>query len=188
MANYVATSDVIITTFAKKVDCYFKEFCWGIQAQRDIHAVSSSFDTSVSFKSKLLLYFCCGDAKMEETVDGGQENLLLGLENLPGDPPSLPLETRGVKPDAESGTFICLFISGPHFVSDGSGFNGPCSIIGFCFTILSRALSAALKAFSLLSFISFQGLIPTRKPCLLAKRDVSGSPSILMDRFLLLCK
>lgn len=49
--------------------------------------VSSSLDTPVSFKSKLLLYLCCGDAIMllENTVDEPAENLLLGLESLTGD-------------------------------------------------------------------------------------------------------
>lgn len=116
---------------------------------------------------------------------GGQEKRLLGLEKLPGDPASLLLERSGVSPDPplDSGIFLCAFISGPHFVSNGSGFNGSCSV-GFCFTILSLAFSAALRAFSLLSFISLQGLMPTRNPCLLVIGDGPGSLSILMDNFL----
>lgn len=115
-----------------------------------------------------------------------EENLLLGLENLPGDPGNNPLVTRGVEPDP---SVLCMFrsaafVRGPHFISNGSGLNGSRSIIGFCFTILSLAFSAAVTAFSLLNFISFHGSILTRKPCFLEKEDGLVSPSIFMDNLL----
>ena len=119
-------------------------------------------------------------------VVGGQEKRLLGLEKLSGDPLRRPLERRGVEPDPVSSSILLLcafFSNGPLFVSNGSGFSGSCSGVGFCFLIFSLAFSAALRALSLLSFISLQGSMLTRNPGLLVSWDGLGSPSILMDNF-----
>lgn len=128
--------------------------------------VSSSLETSVNFKSKLLRYFCFGDGitLTLENIVGEPENRRLGLENLPGEPGTLPLETTGVVVVAvpESAMFLSVSIRGPRFVSSGSGFNGSTSTAGFCFiSSLSLAFSAATRAFSLLSFISFHGSMLT---------------------------
>ena len=131
--------------------------------------VSSSLETSVNFKSKLLLYFCFGDGITLENIVGEPENRRLGLENLPGEPGTLSLEMRGVVAVPELAIFLSGFISGPRFVSSGSGFNGSSSTAGFCFISLSLALSAARRAFSLLRFISFHGSMLTWKSFLYPK-------------------
>lgn len=144
--------------------------------------VSSSLDTPVNFKSKLLLYLCCGDGNMllENTV-GVPENLLLGLESIPGDPVTLPFAIKVGEPDPSLSMFLFAIPKGPLFVSTGSGFNELCSPIGFSLTSLSLAFSAAIKAFSLVNFISFHGLMLTWNFCFLFKREGSVSPSILID-------
>lgn len=106
---------------------------------------------------------------MPENIVDEPENRLLGLGNLPGDPGIHPLDIRGVKPDPAVAVF--LSVSGPHFVSNGSGFSGSSSVGGFCFTILSLAFSAAISAFSLLNFISLHGSMLTRKPCFTVEVD-----------------
>lgn len=98
---------------------------------------------------------------MPENLVGEPESRLLGLENLPGDPASLPIEMIGVEPDPVLAGFLSGFINGPRFVSNGSGFSDSCSRAGFCFISLSLALSAASRALSLLSFISFHGSMLT---------------------------
>lgn len=127
----------------------------------------------------MLLYLCFGDGTTPENLVGETENRLLGLENLPGDPVSFPIEMRGVDPDPVVAKFLSGFINGPHLVSNGSGLSESCSGTGFCFISLSLAFSAASRAFSLLSFISFHGSMLTRKPCFLGG---SGFSSILIDK------
>ena len=146
--------------------------------------VSSSLDTSVNFKSKLLLYLCFGDGTTPESTVGELENLFLGLDNRPGDPGNVPFEVRGDKLEWSFTVFFSGFIRGPLFVSNGSGCNASCSTTGFCFMSLSLAFSAARRAFSLLILINFQGSMPARKPCFLIKLEVAGSSSILMDSLL----
>lgn len=91
---------------------------------------------------------------LENTVGEPAENLLLGLENLPGDSLSLPFAIKDVEPKSSVSIFLYVFINGPHFVSNGRGFNELCSPIGFSLIILSLAFSAASRAFSLVNFVS----------------------------------
>lgn len=136
--------------------------------------VSSSFDTSVNFKSKLLLYLL---------LFGEPENRLLGLENLPGDAGKTGLETTGVDETTVVFMLLSACIRGPDFFSSGRGLKGLCSFAGFCLRSLSRALSAAARAVSLLNFNRLHGLMLTWKLCFLVEEVDSGSPSILIDNF-----
>ncbi|XWS76734.1 hypothetical protein CRYUN_Cryun01aG0203200 [Craigia yunnanensis] len=158
-------------------DCYhLSNHLWSSEHKICLEMyVSSSLETSVNFKSKLLLYICLGDGITLENIVGEPENRRLGLE-------SLPLEMSGVVAVPELAIFLSGFIRGPRFVSSGSGFSGSSSTVGFCFISLSLAFSAARRAFSPLRFNSFHGSMFTWKPCfLLVKVEASGSPSILMD-------
>lgn len=112
---------------------------------------------------------------------GELENLLLGLENRPGDPGTLPMEIRGVTPDPAPATFLFEFNNGPLLVSEGSGFSESRPTTGSFFISLSLAFSAANIALSLLMLINFHGSMLARNACFLVKVRGSGSPSILMD-------
>lgn len=119
---------------------------------------------------------------LENTVGEPAENLLLGLENLPpGDSVSLPFAIKDVEPKSSVSIFLYVFINGPHFVSNGRGFNELCSPIGFSLIIFSLAFSAASWAFSLVNFMSFHGLMLTWNFFVLIKGEGSVSPSILID-------
>lgn len=74
-------------------------------------------------------------------------------------------------------------IRGPDFFSSGKGLKGLCSFAGFCLKSLSRALSAAARAVSLLNFNRLHGLMLTRKLGFLVEEVDSGSPSTLIDNF-----
>ena len=112
---------------------------------------------------------------------GDPEKRLRGLENVLGEPGCLTFDMRGVELVPGLDILLSMFTSGPRLVSSGSGFNESISTSDFCFMSFSLAFSTAIKAFSLLKFISFHGSIFTWKPCLLGKLDSSGSLSILID-------
>lgn len=92
--------------------------------------VSSSLETSVSFKSKLLLYFCFGEgAAAANGVVEELENLLLGLRRHPGDNVGAVNELLVLN----SGTLLVRLFSlkcfsgrfriGPLLVSSGNGWS-----------------------------------------------------------------
>lgn len=113
---------------------------------------------------------------------GELENLLLGLENRPGDPGTLPMEIRGVTPDPAPATFLFEFNNGPLLVSKGSGFSESRPTTGSFFISLNLAFFQLLiLLLSLLMLINFHGSMLARNACFLVKVRGSGSPSILMD-------